>query len=161
MRNLDRQAILSLATSRCGRLFSSSYDGSIRVWDAATHNPMRPFRGKHQTMDPWPLCLIPCAYMRGVSFGCGVVPCRFYYPPLFRQQRWHGKGEGPTNLFLSMPFPTLSCLTLTLIGWQVWDIKSHKLVATVEGPQGAFCTLAVEAGRLFTGAHDGAVRVWQ
>ena len=44
---------------------------------------------------------------------------------------------------------------------RIWDIRSLKLKATVEVPPGAFCSLAVEGGKLFAGAHDGAVRVWQ
>lgn len=107
-------AILSLATSPCGKLFSASYDGSVRVWDASTHAPMKAFRGASHSDAVW--CL----------------------------------AASTTLLYSASRDNTV----------KVWDVKSHKLVATVEGPTGAFCSLAVGGGRLFTGAQGGAVRVW-
>jgi F-box/WD-40 domain protein 7 len=150
-------AVRALAVAN-ERLFSGSYDGTVKVWDVAAleclqtlaghTGPVRTlvYSGGHmfsgsydKTVRSHHACFL------GARLSC-LCPCLSWPAKLCRcEERDHA---------LNPFWPTCPAQV------RVWDVESLKCLSTLTGHSGAVRALAASSARVFSGSDDTTIKVW-
>ncbi len=139
------------------RLVATSYDGTLRVWDAATGKQRRVVKvGAHGHG----LGFSPDGRWLLASIGDEGIVAVFDAATLERR----GELRGHTDYIQDIEFgPDGRVVTASRDGTaKIWDLSSRREVATLRVPTGAVLSVAVspDGDLIATASADGTVKLW-
>ncbi|KAK6938360.1 WD40 repeat [Dillenia turbinata] len=146
-----------------GRLFSSSFDKTIRVWSLQDFSHLHTFKGhEHRVMaityvdEKEPFCISGdsggAIYIWAMSSPLGQEPFKKWY----EEKDWRYTGihalaaSGSGYVYTGSGDKTI----------KAWRIKDCTLSFSLTGHNAVVSTLAVCDGVLYSGSWDGTIRLW-
>jgi F-box/WD-40 domain protein 7 len=146
-------AVRALASAD-GRLFSGSYDGTVRVWDENSLQCLEILKGHTgpvRTLVYAGGCMFSGSYDKSVRvWDVHTLECKAVLT---------GHTGAVRALVASANFGyVFSGSDDTTI--KVWDARTHKCVKTLEGHEDNVRVLAVGETCMFSGSWDKTIRVW-
>jgi F-box/WD-40 domain protein 7 len=144
-------AVRALAVAE-GRLFSGSYDGTVRVWDEASLGCLQVLKGHTgpvRTLVHARGAMFSGSYDKSVRvWDVGTLECR-------AALTGH---TGAVRALVASPDYVFSGSDDTTI--KVWDAATLQCVRTLEGHEDNVRVLAVGENAMFSGSWDKTIRVW-
>jgi hypothetical protein len=135
-----------------GRLFSGSYDGTVRVWDEATLSCLEVLKGHTgpvRTLVHAGGCMFSGSYDKSVRvWGVQTLECKAVL----------AGHTSAVRALVASPQYVFSGSDDTTI--KVWDVDTLKCVKTLEGHEDNVRVLAVGDAAMFSGSWDKTIRVW-
>uniref|UniRef100_A0A2P2LRG9 Uncharacterized protein MANES_01G013500 n=1 Tax=Rhizophora mucronata TaxID=61149 RepID=A0A2P2LRG9_RHIMU len=151
------QAVSGIALPlRSDKLYSSSHDGTVRVWDCHTGQLTRTINlgdkiGSLISKGPWVFVGMPNMVKAwnietAVDFSLGGPAGQVYamVVAVETDMLFAGAQDGVISAWKG----------------RSGDPNSFQMAASLKGHKGAVLCLAVESGRIFSGSLDGTIRVW-